>query len=229
MSQQNNVGVHVFPFLRNQRLAPAAAPGQSLDMLAAPIRLAEVRERLSRRQAVSIEDSVESQAAVAVLLAEFRGDTHALLIQRAEREGDPWSGHMAFPGGRREPHETDLLLTAARETHEEVGIDILAHAEPIGRLDDIRAQSDRPMDLLIRPYVYATSTEVDPRPNADEVQTTVWVPLSTLRTPAAAARHRYPAAGTGASFPAFQYRGFVIWGLTYRMLTGLLETISRAA
>lgn len=198
-------------------------------MEAEPIRLAEVRTRLALRTAVAIEEQIPSQAAVAVVLAELRGDTHALLIQRAERAGDPWSGHMAFPGGRREPHETDLLVTAARETHEEVGLDVGAQAEPIGRLDDIRAQSDRPLDLLIRPYVYAASGDLTLRPNRREVQSTVWVPLSTLMSPQSAVRYRYPVGDEETSFPAFQYRGFTIWGLTYRMLSGLLDAVGRKA
>lgn len=190
------------------------------------ISIAEVSARLRNRTPLVIEAPTHSQAAVAIVLAEQEGDTHALLIQRAEREGDPWSGHMAFPGGHREPDEGDLFLTAARETLEEVGIDLHRHAEAIGRLDDIRAQSDRPLDLLIRPFVCAATTELVPRPNAREVRATVWVPLSILRRPESAAAHRYQMNGMTMSFPAFLYRGFTIWGLTYRMLSGLLDTLA---
>src|SRR5512147_1311947 len=98
------------------------------------ISIANVRSSLARRAPRAIEAETGRQAAVAILLAERDGDAHALLIQRAERPGDPWSGHMAFPGGHREPHEHDLFLTAARETFEEVGIDLHRQAEAIGRL-----------------------------------------------------------------------------------------------
>jgi hypothetical protein len=77
--------------------------------LPGPIRLTTVRNRLANRSAVAIDAAVRSQAAVAILLVEYEEDTHALLIKRAEREGDPWSGQMAFPGGRREPHELDCI------------------------------------------------------------------------------------------------------------------------
>lgn len=190
------------------------------------IRIAEVRARLERRDPLVIEAPTHSQAAVAIVLAEKEGDTHALLIQRAEREGDPWSGHMAFPGGHREPHDEDLFLTAARETFEEVGIDLHRDADAIGRLDDIRAQSDRPLDLLIRPFVCAATAVLVPRPNAKEVRTTVWVPLSALRRPETVSAHRYPTNGVTMSFPAFLYRGFTIWGLTHRMLSALLDSLS---
>jgi 8-oxo-dGTP pyrophosphatase MutT (NUDIX family) len=189
--------------------------------LPGPIRLATVRERLALRPALAIDVTTRSQAAVAILLAECEGDTHALLIKRADREGDPWSGQMAFPGGRREPHELDLYATAARETFEEVGVDLLSQAEQIGRLDDIRAQSDRPIDMLIRPYVCASPCQPDLRPNHREVCDTVWVPLSTLAGKRADGLYPY----NGASFPAFVYSGFTIWGLTYRMLASLIAAL----
>ncbi len=189
------------------------------------IRLDEVRHHLARRPPLAIEAQTGSQAAVAILLAEHEGDTHALMIQRAERLGDPWSGHMAFPGGRREPYETDLYATATRETREEVGVDIGLHAEPLGRLDDIHAHGDRPLDMLIRPYVCAATGEIVVRANACEVQATVWVPLSALDTPEIAGTYRHPMGEHRASFPAYLYRGFTIWGLTYRMLTTLLDAL----
>lgn len=190
------------------------------------IPLARLRAALTRRNPAEITASTVSQAAVAILLAELDGDAHALLIQRADREGDPWSGHMAFPGGHRHDGEDDLFSTAARETFEEVGIDLHRQAEPIGRLDDIRAQSDRPLDMLIRPYVCAAGGILVPEPNHREVRDTVWVPLSALKRPETAGYHPHRVAGTTVSFPAFVYRGFTIWGLTYRMLTTLLETVA---
>lgn len=198
---------------------------QQGDKGAERFRLSEVRDRLRRRQPVVIEAPPRNQAAVAIVLAEMEDDVHALLIQRSERQGDPWSGHMAFPGGHREPHEADLYRTAARETFEEVGIDLHRDTETIGRLDDIRAQSDRPLDLLIRPFVCAATAELVPQPNTREVHTTVWVPLSALLRPETAVAHRYQMNGVTMSFPAFHYAGFVIWGLTYRMLSGLLEAL----
>ncbi|MCA9639821.1 MAG: NUDIX domain-containing protein, partial [Myxococcales bacterium] len=67
-------------------------------------------------------------AAVAAVLRPTDADTEVLLIRRAEHEGDPWSGHMAFPGGRHDPTDPDLLTTARRETLEEVGLDLSRRA-----------------------------------------------------------------------------------------------------
>src|SRR6266496_2904631 len=63
----------------------------------------------------------EPEAAVALLHARAPAES-VLLMRRAEREGDSWSGHWSLPGGRREPGDSDLLDTALRELEEECGI-----------------------------------------------------------------------------------------------------------
>lgn len=79
------------------------------------------------------------RAAVAAVLRFDRGRPEVLLMKRAEHPGDRWSGHVSFPGGREEDHDPDLLTTALRETHEELGLDLDASARLLGRLDDVRA------------------------------------------------------------------------------------------
>ena len=98
-------------------------------------RLDRLRDRLAvHRPAVDDGGDPLIWAAVAVILAP---DPDALLlIRRAERAGDPWSGHMALPGGRQEPTEPDLFTTAVRETAEEVGL-TLGRRNLIGALDDV--------------------------------------------------------------------------------------------
>src|SRR4051812_23466320 len=95
------------------------------------------------------------RAAVAIILREHEGGLEALFIRRADHPLDPWSGQMAFPGGRQDPEDADLLATALRETVEEVGIDLAAAGELLGTLDEVRAMARmRPMDLVIAPYVF---------------------------------------------------------------------------
>jgi 8-oxo-dGTP pyrophosphatase MutT (NUDIX family) len=161
-----------------------------------------------------------------MLLRQRGDDADVLLIHRATRDGDPWSGQMAFPGGRRAPDDRDVVHTAARETREEVGIDLEASAELIGALDEIQAVArHRPLDLVISPTVWFLNRAVEPVPLPVEVAATVWVPLSFLRSSAAHAVYRRSLDGIEQEFPAYHYEGYTVWGLTHRMLDGFLRLI----
>ena len=105
-----------------------------------------------------------------------------LLIKRAEYEGDPWSGHIACPGGRMEAIDEDLERTAIRETREEIGIDLAHDGRVIGTLDDVAPRTPVLPPIIIRPYVAV----VVPRVfivTSEEVADTFWVPLEVLRRP----------------------------------------------
>src|SRR5450432_2372229 len=97
------------------------------------------RERLRRAVAETPAEAPLTgtrQAAIAVIFLELEMSLDVLLIERAIREGDPWSGHMALPGGHADPADADLSATAERETLEEVGLDLRAIGERLGRLSD---------------------------------------------------------------------------------------------
>jgi 8-oxo-dGTP pyrophosphatase MutT (NUDIX family) len=189
--------------------------------------LSTIRERLHHHRPAILAHTEYSWAAVAIVLREQGRACEVLLIQRSERADDPWSGHMAFPGGREDATDGELFHTAARETHEEVGIDLRTAAHLLVHLDDVQAVArDRPLGMMIRPYVYALAQEVEARPDRREVSDTVWLPLPYLTQPEATGVYRRELHGTTLEFPAFVYRGYTIWGLTYRMLTGFLALLS---
>src|SRR5690606_12827006 len=108
-----------------------------------------------------------ARAAVSLLMRPAPEDLEILLIQRPQSERDPWSGHMALPGGRREQGEQDLD-TAIRETHEEVGIDLERHGLLLGRLDDVRPSEGGPQ-IAVAPFVFAVPAAVQVRPEPREV------------------------------------------------------------
>ena len=151
-----------------------------------------------------------------------------LFIERAQRLGDPWSGHMAFPGGRREPGDPHLRAAAERETREEVGLD-LARAEQLGRLDDLQGHraSGAPR-LVISAFVYLV-----PDPpllvTNHEVEEAFWFPLRALSDPE---RHvDYPVPlGVGGPYPGIRVGArepHVVWGLTYRFLEAFFAVVGR--
>lgn len=185
-----------------------------------------IRQRLQRYERQVVDASRAQRAAVALILRAESHSAEVLAIHRSEREGDPWSGHMAFPGGRQHAGDRDLYATASRETFEEVGINLEENGEPLGCLDELCAIGHgRRLDLVISPYVYflrePVATVIDPR----EVQTALWVPLATLRHPGTKGSYRYEINGLETYHDAFVYEGHVIWGLTYRILQRFFEVV----
>ena len=183
----------------------------------------EIRARLAQHRPARVDDGQVARASVAVVLGTGDSGVELLLIQRATRDNDPWSGHMALPGGRRDPGDADAIATAVRETCEEVGIDLAAAAEPIGGLDELRAVArDRPLDLVISPLVFALHRPVTLTLSAREVESAVWVPLSFLASQHARATYRRTLDGVASDFPAFRFQHYTVWGLTHRILESFL-------
>jgi 8-oxo-dGTP pyrophosphatase MutT (NUDIX family) len=192
------------------------------------MRVEEIRARLAAYRATLIEEHKVARASVAIVLGAGAAGIELLLIQRATRDDDPWSGHMALPGGRRDPDDADVIATAVREAREEVGIDLTVDGEPIGRLDELRAIArHRPLDLVISPVVFALQRPVTLTLNPREVESAVWVPLSFLAMPEARTTHSRTLDGIANDYPAFCYEGYTIWGLTHRILAGFLEITTK--
>jgi 8-oxo-dGTP pyrophosphatase MutT (NUDIX family) len=186
-----------------------------------------IRDRISRYKRHTVDGPELQRAAVAIILRNGAASAEFLAIHRSEREGDPWSGHMAFPGGRQHSSDSDLYATASRETLEEVGIDLRTAGEHIGSLDDLQAIGHgRRLDLVITPHVYSLTTTVTPILDPREVQTAVWVPVKTLHEPHIQGTYRYDLNGFETQHEAFIYEGYIIWGLTYRILRQFLELLN---
>ena len=161
-------------------------------------------------------------AAVAAVLRVV-DEPELLFIKRAELERDPWSGHVAFPGGRIEPADTSLEMTAMRETFEELALDLRV-GRMLGRLDDLAPRSPVLPPIIIRPFVAIVSPDVEFILSA-EVASAFWVPLSALRGESAKAEHVMMINGVRARFPAFRVQEHVIWGLTERIVRQLLPLV----
>ncbi len=188
--------------------------------------LARIEERVRAHRPARFEGEPAARAAVAIVLAPADRDLDVLLIERAKRARDPWSGHMAFPGGRRDRSDPDLVTTAVRETREEVGIDLSRHGRLLGPLDELQALAGgHPLDLVITPFLFGLEHPLGPAIDPREVAAALWVPLGRFRDGRSRATTSFARGGVRAELPAFRIEGHTVWGLTYRMIERLLEVI----
>lgn len=188
------------------------------------LRLEEIRRCISTHVPLEVSRDGMSRAAVALVL---RGPAEApdiLFIKRASREGDPWSGQMAFPGGRYDPTDESEKDTAIRETEEEVGLS-LWETEFLGRIDDLRGRPTTPSGgIVVSAHVYSLPSPPPLTLNA-EVAEAFWFPLSDLLEPRRQVQYNYPGQESMV-FPGLVVgdpERHVVWGLTYRFLEIFLE------
>lgn len=181
-----------------------------------------VRRALAGYTPQTVEAPEALPAAVALILIERQG-IEALFIKRAARVGDPWSGQVALPGGRYEPEDRDLLITAIRETGEETGVD-LSRAERLGALDDLYPRTPTLPPVRVRPFVFTIPT-APPLVISDEVERAFWVPLARLGEPGVRRDVKLIVRGEPRIFPAYDLGEDVIWGMTERILTPFLTML----
>ena len=160
-------------------------------------------------------------AILLVLRQREDGEPELLMIKRAEFEGDPWSGHIACPGGRMEPGDADLAMTAVRETREETGIDVDRDGVLLGQLDDLSPRSPLLPTIVIRPFVALVRPDVEIVPSY-EVASAFWVPLSALRERSSWDVDFVAVRSGRRRASIFRHEGHTVWGLTERVLRQFL-------
>jgi 8-oxo-dGTP pyrophosphatase MutT (NUDIX family) len=170
---------------------------------------------------VQIELARVRQAAVTILLREQQGTAELLMIKRAERANDPWSGHLALPGGRADATDANLIMTAARETWEEVGIQLAEATDFLGRLKTLVPGNPRLPQIEIAPFIAVAPAAASLSLNA-EVATAFWLPVRELQTTGLSEVYRFPYGATIHKYPAYPSPQGLIWGITERILTDFL-------
>ncbi len=192
-------------------------------MLPAVISVAQVRLALAAHSPVLLPVHDVRHAAVAMVLSDGKTGAEVLFIERARASGDPWSGHMAFPGGRVEPGDPSGRATAERETLEEVGLSLVG-AELLGRLDDKKGNPRTHPELVISAFVYHAPVPGELALNS-EVQDAFWFPLDGLID---RARHVQYTAHGEFEFPGIlvgEPDRHVVWGLTYSFLESFFTVL----
>ena len=157
-----------------------------------------------------VSEEQGANAAVAVLLKQEKEDFSILFVKRVENPADPWSGQMAFPGGKRSEQDLNLKQTALRETLEETGISLLDHCRFLGILTALRS-GPRP-DLRVLPFVILVEYEPRVRLNREELEAFFWIQFEELAQSKTFVKFDF------GEVPAYSVRDGVIWGLTYRIL-----------
>jgi 8-oxo-dGTP pyrophosphatase MutT (NUDIX family) len=188
--------------------------------------IVKLRAALESHRAVGAdrEEGIRRAAVALIIRAGEGGAPEMLFIKRAEYPADPWSGQVAFPGGREESGDPTLADTAIRETREETGIDLVRDGTVIGTLDDLRPQTVRLPAVIVRPYVVVLH-KFEPLLLSDEVALAFWIPLAAFNDAPSWRDTKVLARGVQLNARAFHHQGQVIWGMTERILAQLLELL----
>ena len=170
-------------------------------------------------------DGTYFEAAVAIILRESRDNIIELLfIKRAARDDDPWSGQIAFPGGRFDHGDESLEDTVVRETREEVGLELHRDGTVIGALDEVRPRIQILPPVIVRPFVATVAHDAAPRVS-DEVAECFWAPLDEILDPANTRETEITVRGTQMRRPAIHYGAYSIWGMTEYIVRGFEKII----
>lgn len=165
---------------------------------------------------MAFQDASAQPAAVAVIVTDG-ADPLILLVRRRERAGDPWSGHVAFPGGFAAATDASSEVTAARETEEETGLPLGRVGTVVGRLDDVAPRSVFLPRITVTPVVFAVAGPL-PVFAGPEVAECAWLETAELFDPANREPLEIPLPTGRRSFDSIRVRDFTIWGLTERIL-----------
>ncbi|MGD9854915.1 MAG: CoA pyrophosphatase [Planctomycetaceae bacterium] len=188
--------------------------------------LSKIRECLAGYHSEHQMDGAVRRAAVAMIVREPDGEPQILLIKRADKTGDPWSGQMAFPGGHLNAADFSARHAAERETLEEIGLDLAVNGRLIGTLEP-----QRPLiritgiAMAVAPYVYELAPSHDRFELNSEVAELHWAPIGPMLRHENLTRIDSELGGERLSLPGFNVDGRIVWGMTFRMLNRLFSLI----
>jgi len=173
-----------------------------------------IRQTFSDRTALRMPVPGHRSAMVALIFNTAGSDLKVCIGRRASVPGDPWSGDLAFPGGKPEPGDGTLHDAAARETYEETGL-VLSPENLIGDLGQVMARGPR-TPLATYPLVYVMEDEPPPFTLNHELDDARWVSVASLWNPANWASFTYTPERE--DFKAIRAMDHFLWGFSLRVL-----------
>ena len=159
------------------------------------------------------------QAAVLILLIDNEKDYSIVFTERSKRLPSH-AGEVAFPGGKKEKEDRNLIETVLRETHEEIGIEPNS-IRIIGRMDP---QESR-FGISVTPYVGYAAGSLKFKKDPKEVETIFSVPLNYLKEDPLISNKITNASGETFQTPVINYENQKIWGLTLGFTLQFLELV----
>ncbi len=185
------------------------------------LNLASIADCLANQQPKLLPANNRGHAAVTVVLREGSTSPEILFIIRAEHDQDPWSGNIAFPGGRLNSERESPQQAAERETFEELTLD-LGEARLLGRLNDLYGAT---MPVLVSCFVYQLLEPARLQPN-HEVSTIFWCPLAQLLEPERQEQRTFFYRDEERTHPVVDLLGPqkpLLWGITYRLIRSFFQ------
>lgn len=184
-------------------------------------RIFKIRAALTNAANETPDQGSKPQAAVAAIVRSNSEDLEILFIRRSHRQGDPWSGHLAFPGGRLEKEDASSKEAAERETLEEIGLS-LERAEYLGPLKSLTGLT---LPVSVSAFAYFIP-ETPSFTFSEEVQSAFWTSFSDLTDPNRRTSYELEGSNESQSFEAIDVLGPsdpVLWGITYRFTQQLVS------
>ncbi len=181
-----------------------------------------LRKRLIPLHSSQGEEGARGKVRAAVLVPIFDrdGELYVLFIKRSDRVMTH-QGQVAFPGGRSDPEDADILTTALREAQEEVGL----RPETVEVLGRLTSAATMTSNYFVTPFVGVIGVPTDLRADEHEVAEIFSVPIAVLRDPRFRGRFTWERNGSPQDYPAILYGEQPIWGLTLRIIEELLELL----
>ena len=202
-----------------KKIAKIPLPGISSQLKMAPSMRQEALTSMKERM-----KTARKSAVMALFYPNVENKTKVVLILRKSYEG-VHSNQVGFPGGKAEPEDANLQVTALRETEEEVGV----QQDSIEVIRKITSTYIPPSNFMVQPYIGVSYTTPTFIPQPSEVESILEVSLHNLLADVSIIEKKMTTSyAIAINVPAFYLNDYVVWGATAMMLSEVKDIILEA-